>query len=59
MTASGLGCGTGVLVYNLSAKSVDSMAKITQHLTTSVVATLVLVPVISPMKHRSSLYLGH
>lgn len=59
MAASGLNCGTGVLLYNLSAKSVDSVAKITQHLTTSVVATLVLVPIISLMNHLSSLYLGH
>jgi len=59
MAASGFRCGTGVLVYNLSAKSVDSMAKITRHLTTSVVATLVLVPIMSLMTHHSSLYLGH
>ena len=43
MAASGFRCGTGVLVYNLSAKSVDSMAKITRHLTTSVAATLALM----------------
>ena len=35
------------------------MANISRHLTTSVVATLVLVPIIHLMKHLSSLSLGH